>query len=105
MLGCSTSVWRELADALRETRPDDAVSVYRRLVEDLLEGTQHYRDAVKLLKVWRDTLASAGREASMAPDLDRIREQNRRRPKLIQLLDKAGLAGSAAGLHGAQARR
>lgn len=82
---------RQLADALRKTRPDDAVTIYRRLVDTKLETTNHYRDAVELLKEWRETLTRAGREEGFAFDLRRIRDENRRRPKLIELLDKAGL--------------
>jgi uncharacterized Zn finger protein len=90
--GCSDSLWRQLADAARETRPDDAVAVYRRLVDTKLEGTQHYREAVELLKVWRETLAAIDRESELTFDLRRIRDENRRRRKLIELLDKAGLS-------------
>lgn len=89
--GCPDSVWRQLADASRETRPDDAVAIYRRLVDKQLESTNHYREAVALLKLWRETLARTGREGELAFDLRRIRDENRRRRKLIELLDKAGL--------------
>ena len=89
--GCPESLWRQLGDAARETRPDDAVAVYRRLVDKTLESTHHYREAVALLKVWRETLSRIGREDELKLDLRRIRDENRRRPKLIELLDKAGL--------------
>jgi len=89
--GCPDSLWRKLADAARDTRPDDAVAVYRRLVEERLRSTHHYREAVELLKVWRETLARFDREGELASDLRRIRDENRRRPRLIELLDKAGL--------------
>jgi uncharacterized Zn finger protein len=76
---------------MRETRPDDAITIYRRLVDTKLETTNHYREAVDLLKGWRETLSRAGREDELAFDLRRIRDENHRRPKLIELLDKAGL--------------
>jgi Family of unknown function (DUF6880) len=89
--GCPDNLWRQLAEAARETRPDDAAAIYRRLVDKTLESTHHYREAVTLLKAWRETLSRIGREGELAFDLRRIRDDNRRRPKLIELLDKAGL--------------
>ena len=93
--GCARHVLRRLADASAATRPDAAVAVYRSLVDEALEHShvQSYREAVELLECWRAALAAAGRDAEFRAELARVREENRRRPKLLSLLDAAGLEG------------
>ena len=89
--GCRPDVWLQLADASQTARPDDAVAVYRHRVDELLDGTKHYGDAVKVLRQWHATLKRAGRVAELRPELDRIREKNARRPKFLEKLDRAKL--------------
>ncbi len=89
--GCRDDTWLELARRVGATRPDDAVGVYRRLVSGALEDTSNYKRAVKLLVEWRDVLATAGRVDELQTDLARIREENKRRPKLLSMIDKAKL--------------
>lgn len=91
--GCDDGAWLELADASRESQPDGAVGVYRRLVEDELEhaGDSHYKRVVDLLRRWRATLEQHGRAGELAQDVSRIRERYKRRTRLLTRLDRAGL--------------
>jgi tetratricopeptide (TPR) repeat protein len=90
--GCDPGTWLELADASREHRPEDAVRVYGRLVEDALEiaDDRQYARVVDLLGRWRDTLRLHGRERELDLQVAAIRELYARRKRLLQRLDSAG---------------
>lgn len=91
--GCDDGTWLELADASRESRPDDAVAVYRRLVEAALERADDstYKRVVDLLERSRAALHQHGRAEELGEDVGRIRERYRRRTRLLTRLDHAGL--------------
>jgi tetratricopeptide (TPR) repeat protein len=89
--GCRRDVWWRLADASRSTRPDDAVGVYRRRVDELLERGSRYGDAVTVLRTWQATLAEAERAGELEPDLDRLRAQHSRKRTFLRLLDEEQL--------------
>ena len=83
--GCDDGAWLELADASREHRPDDAGRVYRRLVDAALERADDtgYQRVVDLLARWRATLDLHDRANELAPEVARIREQHKRRTRLL----------------------
>ena len=91
--GCTWPAWLELADASREHDPDAAASVYVSAAEHELEhpGAPAYERALDRLCRARDTLAAAGRDYELAARIERIREEHRRRPRLLAMLDEAGL--------------
>ncbi len=91
--GCTWPTWLELADASREHDPDAAVRVYVSAAEHELEhpGATAYERAVDRLCRARDTLAAAGRAGELGATIERIREEQRRRPRLMAMLDEAGL--------------
>lgn len=93
--GCDRDAWLDLADASREAQPDDAVGVYRNLLDEVAERADDsgYKRTVDLLERWRATLELHGRGAELAPVVARIREQYRRRTRLLDRMDKAGLTG------------
>lgn len=84
--------WLRLAEAHEATRPDDALGVYQRVVDETLcdADVRAYRRAAKILKRAR-AAALAATELDLFDDhVQRIREQYRRRPSLIGILDRAG---------------
>lgn len=91
-IGCRNDLWHELATARRESHPDDSIGVYRRLIDGLLEHSdvRAYREAVRLLGEIRSTLVAAAREPDFAPEVERVRDAHRRRPRLIGLLADEG---------------
>ena len=84
---------RRLAEAREPTDPAGALGVYLRLTEDALVDAdrRNYQQAVKYLKAARRAASAAGLAEEFIEYLTALREQHRRRPTLIQLLDKAKL--------------
>src|SRR5207244_245202 len=77
--GCTEQVWLRLADLRRADHPDDALAVYRRARDDVLQttGDASYARAVKLLTTMRDVFVAAGREEEFIAEARAVREANR----------------------------
>jgi uncharacterized Zn finger protein len=82
-----------LADAREPTRPDEALSLYMLVAEEelLQTGRRAYTRAIAMLKRARRAASAAGQEQGFSDHLVNLREQHRRRPALIEMLDKAKL--------------
>lgn len=79
-----------LAEAYEVVDPAASVAVYVRVVESILETTDRraYRAAVKQLKNARRAAEAAGLAAEHHEYLVGLREEHRRRPTLVAMLDK-----------------
>lgn len=91
--GCVPSVWLQLADRRREQHPEDALLVYRRHVEDTIDGrdARAYAAAVKLIDgTIRALLAECGRPDDFAAYVAEVRTAHKAKRNLLKLLD--GLA-------------
>jgi hypothetical protein len=87
------AVWAELVKSYENIDPIATLPVHRRLVESELVRTdaQHYRLAARRLARMR-TLAAGTADAADVDDLIAdLRELHRRRPRLQQEFDRAGL--------------
>jgi hypothetical protein len=86
-------LWLRLAQAAEPDRPADALAVYQRLIDNALQHANRgaYHDAARLLKRARTTAQTAGQADAFAHYLARLRDQHRRRPSLIEILNKADL--------------
>jgi hypothetical protein len=84
--------WLRLAEANEAIRPDEVLVVYQRVVDETLEraDTRAYRRAAKILKRARGAALAATQPELFNEHVRRIREQYRRRPSLIGILDRAG---------------
>jgi uncharacterized Zn finger protein len=82
-----------LAEAREAKRPDQALPWYMLVVDELLSetGRRAYARAIPVLKHARRAAEAAGQNEWFATRLADLREQHRRRPTLIAMLDKAGL--------------
>lgn len=82
-----------LAEAREPTHPEEALSSYMLVAEEelLQTGRRAYAGAIAMLKRARRAAAAAGKEQWFAEELAKLREQHRRRPALIEMLDKAKL--------------
>lgn len=94
----SNQTWSELVKAYEKVDPIATLPIHRRLVEnELVEaGAQHYRLAARRLARMRklaDGSELAGDVDGLIADL---RETHRRRPRLQQEFDRAGLPGAMA---------
>ena len=90
--GAPEGLWLELAALRREAHPDDALPVYRRALERDLEwaDARAYQAVVERLDDIRACLELAGRGEEFPAEVGAVREEYRRRPKLLKLLDARG---------------
>jgi len=86
-------LWLRLAESREANHPADAVTVYQRVVDEILVETDRraYAKAVRILKRARIAAEAAGKSGAFAEHVSRVREQYRRRPTLMAMLDKASL--------------
>jgi len=88
-----SDLWLRLGESREAANPADTVEVYERVADQILEKTDRraYAAAVRLLKRARDAAEAADDLASFNQHIAKLREQHRRRPTMIAILDKAGL--------------
>ena len=86
-------LWLRLAESREAEAPADAVAVYERVADEVLETADRraYAGAVRILKRARAAAQSAGALTEFTEYITHVREQYRRRPSLIAMLDKANL--------------
>jgi hypothetical protein len=82
-----------LAEAREATHPDEALSLYMLVAgEELLQtGRRAYARAIAMLKRARRAASASEQDHWFSDQLLDLREQHRRRPALIEMLDKAKL--------------
>ncbi|MGH3025250.1 MAG: hypothetical protein ACRDLR_02240, partial [Gaiellaceae bacterium] len=85
------NAWLKLAEARQRTHPTDALPIYWRLLDTSLQTADRraYASAIRLLKRARDIASAAGQTPQFDARVLALREQHRRRPALIAMLDKA----------------
>ena len=88
-----SDMWLRLAQRSERDRPADALAVYQRIADEVLERADRraYRSAARILQRAQAAARAAGELDKFAEYLTRLREQHRRRPTLIAILDKANL--------------
>lgn len=89
----SDHTWSELAKAYEKVDPIATLPIHQRLVEnELVEaGAQHYRLAARRLAKMRKLSAGSEKSAEVNDLIADLREIQRRRPRLQQEFDRAGL--------------
>ncbi|MET8751773.1 hypothetical protein ABZW32_16970 [Streptomyces sp. NPDC004667] len=85
--------WLVLADRLRDRRPADALTVYLRCIEPLREqsGDRAYERLAELLLSARACHRTLGTEAEFATYLATLRADQKRKRKLMAVLEQHGL--------------
>lgn len=85
--------WSELVKAYEKVDPIATLPIHQRLVEnELVEaGAQHYRLAARGLAKMRTLSAGTEKSAEVNDLIAELREVHRRRPRLQQEFDRAGL--------------
>jgi hypothetical protein len=88
-----SDLWLRLAERSERDRPADALVVYERIADEVLERADRraYHSAARILQRARAAAQPAGELDAFAEYLTGLRERYRRRPTLIAILDKAGL--------------
>ncbi|MGH8775338.1 MAG: DUF6880 family protein [Jiangellaceae bacterium] len=89
----SDHTWGELAKAYENVDPLAVLPIHQRLVDhELVEaGAQHYRIAARRLAKMRKLAAGTDKAAEVDELVADLRETHRRRPRLQQEFDRAGL--------------
>lgn len=89
----SDHTWSELLKAYEKVDPIAVLPIHQRLVEnELVEaGAQHYRLAARRLAKMRKLSAGSEKSAEVNDLIAELREIHRRRPRLQQEFDRAGL--------------
>ena len=87
------NLWLRLAETSQQDRPADALAVYQRLADEVLERAERraYRSAAWILQRAQAAAQAADMLDEFTDYLARLRERHRRRPTLIAILDKANL--------------
>jgi hypothetical protein len=85
--------WSDLVKVYEKIDPVAVLPVLNRLVlSELVEtGAQHYQIAARRLKKMRKLAAGSAHEAEVDWFIAELRDTNRRRPRLQQEFDRAGL--------------
>jgi hypothetical protein len=85
--------WLRLADLAAETRPADALAVYQRQIQTLKQetGDKAYERIARLLLSARGCHRRLGSQAAFGYYLRAFREDQKRKRKLISVLDSHGL--------------
>lgn len=83
----------EVAQAIKEKYPDRAIEIWKEQAESAISRVEvsGYREAGTFLREVRDTLKRLNREKEWEAYLTELRNQNKRRPRCLEVLD--GLAG------------
>jgi hypothetical protein len=89
----SDHTWAEVIKAYEKVDPVAVLPIHQRLVENELvaAGAQHYRLAARRLAKMRKLAAGSERAARVDDLIAALRETHRRRPRLQQEFDRAGL--------------
>lgn len=93
-LGCSRGLWLQLASESEETRPEDALFVYRQEVDALHQVTDKrvYAQSVDILRRIGALMARLDRTPEFVTYAAGVRAANARRPTFLALVDAAQLA-------------
>jgi uncharacterized Zn finger protein len=91
--GCSEALWLELARLRADEHPDDAITVYRRHLDRVLEPARNdaYDAVVDVLATLAPLFERAGRPEDFRRLVADIRTGYKRRRNLMIRLDRAGL--------------
>jgi len=85
--------WPVLAAAVEDTHPDRAADLYEAELAAVLgpADRRSYKQAARHLQRIRDLRRSAGQDQAFTELVSHVREQHRRRPAFLTILDRAGL--------------
>ena len=87
--GCPGHLWLQIARALEEQSPADAIGIYRTRIEPIVRMTnnQAYDNAIDLLRRIRDLMTRTGKGVDFAPYLETLRTQYKAKRNFMQRLD------------------
>ncbi len=86
--GCSNSLWMRLAELREKEHPADALAVYQRQVDPIVDGKNNdaYREAAKLIRKIRQLMVRLDQQAQFGPYLDSIRKAHKPKRNFMAML-------------------
>lgn len=90
--GVPHRIWMRLANIRQDEHPDDAIPIFQRQVEELIDNKNNrgYADAVAMMDQVRSLLANAGRPEDVGPYAAAVRTAHKPKRNLMKLLDQRG---------------
>jgi len=87
--GCSKDLWLRLAVALEEKRPDAAIGIYKKYIEEYIEvmNNSAYASAVDLLLKLNRLMSRIDRRDEFSRYLESLRQTHRRRRNFISRIN------------------
>ncbi len=87
---CDTGLWLKLAEQREAAHPRDAVTVYRKLVPDLVNQTNNraYAEATRLVTRIGKLQRSLGAKDEFASYIENLRDEFKRKRNFMGMLDK-----------------
>lgn len=89
--GCSNDLWLKLASIREKDNPQDALLIYRRQIEPLINQGD-YEKAVKFIKIARQLSGSLKRGAEFNDYLEQLKKNYRRKRNFMVLMAKLSAA-------------
>jgi hypothetical protein len=88
--GCRGSLWLELARKREQDHPEDALAVYRSLVEPAVQrmNNESYREAAGFVRKAAKLLKRLGRAEEWERYLGELRTNHRRKRNFMKLLEQ-----------------
>ena len=88
--GCSEDLWMDLAAKREKEHPADAIAVYQREVEHIIDGKNNsaYEAAVRLLRKVQKLMIPLGQTAEFLSFLTDVRARHKPKRNLLKLLDQ-----------------
>ncbi len=88
--GCSETLWVQLAASREKDHPEDALEIYQRQIEPLVnqKNNQAYEQAAKYVGKARELMKRLKREAEFNSYLESIRKAHKPKRNFMALLDK-----------------
>lgn len=82
----------EIANAVKEKYPEIALEIWKKLAERLISETKvsSYEEASPYLRKIKETLEASGKKEEWEAYLSKIKEANRRKRRLLEILDMLG---------------
>ena len=80
----------EVAEAIKSAHPDRAIAIWQEAAEEQIArvSTSGYEAAVPYLRKMKNALTRAGRKQEWEAYLAALREENHRRPRCLEVLDR-----------------
>lgn len=89
--GCTDKLWQQIAERIADTRPQDAIDIYKKQIEDLIEDTNNdaYSAAVRLLHKLGALMGRNGWLNEFEEYRQSLRKNYYRKRNFVRLLDSA----------------